>query len=247
MLNNIPIGQLRATIFVPPIVYDASNLGRIQSILDPEDGYIPNANIAKHQLPILQLPKDVQPLQAEWEMVSKKKKCVIHFGPQKIDIVKNSFVDRERTESEFCNYACNIFRSIVERFNMTPSRLAFAPTYVPRWTNEFTKSEFNSKIYNNKEFEGTQLTNLLFKQAYRLSEDINSKQVSLNYVAEASEGQNIIHDVKNNKLSILPMLNLALDVNTVMGCGYSFTVADLIDFFTNAPSFANKLLKHYID
>lgn len=42
MIPDCVVDELRATVFVSPIVYDASNLQRVQTVLTVDEGYKPN-------------------------------------------------------------------------------------------------------------------------------------------------------------------------------------------------------------
>lgn len=246
MIQKIPIGQLRATIFVAPIVYDSKNLSRIQELLDTEDEYVPRVQMNDGISPIIPTPQGPQTLSLDWEMVSSKKNCIIHFGPQKIDIIKNTFAEGESSEDDFCKYASDILVSIMVKFRMEASRIAYAPVYVPDWTKEFTRTLFNKEVYAKNKFKDSELSNLLFKQAYRVIETVNNSEITLNYVAEASEGQNIVHDAKNNSVTIKQMLNLSLDINSVVGKNYHFNQIDVKSFFINATEYAKAFLAYYI-
>lgn len=100
-----PIGELRATVFSAPIIYDSKNIQRISEILNPVDEYkaMP-LNSVQHA--------NQDPMVLEWEMVSKKNLNKLHFGPQKIDVVKSSFKEGEHFEDEFCKESCDLLFKI---------------------------------------------------------------------------------------------------------------------------------------
>ena len=245
MENLPPIGQLRATIFTAPIVYDGSNLKRISDLLPSEDDYVPKTFPANQFVPGFPIPNIEGQMPIEWEMFSSKSKLTVHFGPQKIDITKNTFINNEHSEKEFCKIACDIFVGIIDRFKLAPTRLAYAPVYTPDWTPSFNKKGFNEKIYAKNKFKNSALNNLLFKQGYVVEETLNGNPYYFNYVAEASEGQNI-EEIKPGSLRIKLMLNLSLDINTLMGKNYVFGIDEVKDFFNNATVYGENFLEYYI-
>ncbi len=246
------IGEMRATIFTSPIVYDDSNVKRVADLLSVDDGFVANQIKVKTVQIVPGLKINVPAAQGavptEWEMVSEKKMIRIHFGPQKIDIVKSNFTDKETIgfEASFCEWAKDFFNKIIERFSLTPSRLAFAPTYAPDWTKDFNRKSFNTAIYRKDSFKNSEIANLLFKQVFRVRETLGEKDVLFNYVAEASEGQSVVENVKNKSLTVKQMLNLSLDINTYPRNGIEFSVDEMNEFFKNAPLYAKDFLGYYI-
>jgi len=253
MIPDCLVGELRATVFVSPIVYDASNLQRVISVLTAEDGYMPNIVPPPiNGLPLpptlqMQIPNQGVPL--DWEMASQKTNLRVHFGPQKIDILKSSHKASATLEEDFCSEACRIFNGIIEKFQLIPTRLAYAPVYTLEFDKSFKRSDFLNKAFALNKFEGADLNTLLFKQGFVINEQINDKQYKMNYVADASEGQRIDEKQdENGKTSLFlhSMLNLALDINTRQGEGYSFTIQELDAFFSNCIAWAHKYRDFYV-
>lgn len=236
---SYPIGELRATIFSAPIIYESKNIQRISEILSPADEYkaMP-LNSVKHA--------NQDPIVLEWEMVSKKNRSKLHFGPQKIDVIKSTFKEGEHSEEEFCKESCELLFKIIDRFHLSISRIAYAPVYIIDWNDSFTKESFNQLIYKKKEFQGCPLSNILFKQGYIVPIELNSKKYDFNYVAEASEGQSIVHDVRNNCLTIRNMLNLSFDINSRQGVRYVFGEKEMNEFFNNAADYGKQFLDYYL-
>ncbi len=246
------IGEMRATVFTSPIVYDENNVKRVTELLSADDGFVANSiKVATVQIvPGLKInvPTASGSVPTEWEMISEKKKIRIHFGPQKIDIVKNTFSNEQSIgyEATFCEWAKEFFSKISERFALVLTRLAFAPTYTPDWTKDFNKKTFNAAIYKKEPFKSPEPANLLFKQVFRVSETLGDKGVLFNYVAEASEGQSVIENLKNKSLTVKQMLNLSLDINTYPGKDVEFSAEEMNEFFKNAPLYAKDFLGYYI-
>ena len=236
---SYPIGELRATIFSAPIIYDSKNIQRVSEILNPADEYkAMQFNTVKHA--------NQDPIILEWEMVSKKNRSKLHFGPQKIDVIKSTFKKGEHSEDEFCKDSYDLLFKIIDRFQLQISRIAYAPVYIIDWNDSFTKESFNQLIYNKKEFEGCPLSNVLFKQGYIVPILLNNKKYDFNYVAEASEGQSIVHDLRNNSLTIKNMLNLSLDINSRQGARYVFGEKEMKEFFNNAADYGKRFLAYYL-
>lgn len=244
------IGDLRATAFVSPIVYDPQNLKRITDLLDPEAGYMPNLvqqQVLPPGFPIAMINDGTQ---LEWEMVSNKNKTRIHFGPQKIDIIQTVQSDDDSIERKFCSNCLEILSSIVERFSLVPTRLAYAPTYTPIFDKEFTRTTFIESIYKAMEFGGSRMNTILFKQGYTITERIGNKDIILNYVVDASEGHKIEEKHQPDgsvHVNIQNILNLVLDINTRQGVGYSFTIEEMKAFFEQAPEYATKFYNYYVE
>lgn len=245
------VGELRATIFVSPIVYDPQNLQRINEILKPEDGYMPNLVQQQVLPPGFPLAMVNDGAQLEWEMASRKTNLRVHFGPQKIDIIQSTHTEKEGIDEKvFCQICSSIFSSIIQRFSLVPTRLAFAPTYTPEFDKILTRNSFIDRIYSAKEFGGSKMNTILFKHGYTVEEIIGQKSFKLNYVADASEGHSIKEIRKPDgtvEVKINNMLNLALDINTRQGVGYSFSVEEMLNFFEKAPEFANKFFDYYVN
>lgn len=246
------IGEMRATVFTSPIVYDENNVKRVAELLPADDGFVANQiKVTTVQIvPGLKINVPTAPgsVPTEWEMVSEKQMLRIHFGPQKIDIVKSKFTEQQTVgyEASFCEWARNFFIKIAERFSLVPTRFAFAPTYAPDWTRDFNRKSFNEAIYKKEAFKQSEIANLLFKQVFRVNEALCDRTILFNYVAEASEGQSVIENNKNKSLTIRQMLNLSLDINTFQGNGYEFSIDELSDFFKNAPKYAKDFLGYYV-
>lgn len=251
MIPDCVVGELRATVFVSPIVYDASNLQRVQTILTAEEGYMPNIvppPIGGLPLPLqMQLPNQSIPL--DWEMASRKTNLRVHFGPQKIDVLKSTHTASHMLEEDFCKEACRIFKGVIEKFQLIPTRLAYAPIYTPEFDKTFKRSYFLNKTYKLNKFEEADLNTLLFKHGFLLNEKINGKSYKMNYVADASEGQSIEEqqdDKGTTRLVVHSMLNLALDINTRQGEGYSFTIQEMEEFYSSCIAWAHKYRDFYV-
>ena len=234
-----PIGELRATIFSAPIIYESKNIQRISEILNSTDEYKAMPfNSVRHA--------NQDPVVLEWEMVSNKNRSKLHFSPQKIDIIKSAFKEGEHSEDEFCKESCDLLLKIINRFHLSITRIAYAPVYIRDWDDSFTKESFNQLIYKKNDFQGYPLSNILFKQGYIVPIKLNSKKYDFNYVAEASEGQSIVHYVRNNSLTIRNMLNLSLDINSRQGAGYVFGENEIKEFFNNAADYGKQFLTYYL-
>lgn len=252
MNPNCIVGELRATIFTSPIVYDPNNLQRINTVLKPEDGYVPSV--------VPQVPNGIpfpfpiqggvnQGIPIDWEMASQITNLRVHFGPQKVDILKNNNKPSATLEEDFCKAAVEIFKGIIDEFNLVPTRVAYAPIYTPEFDNHFRRKDFLNKIYSVNQFAGAEINTILFKQGYLLTETIGEKQYKINYVADASEGQSI--EERRNPdgtigLAIHSMLNLVLDINTRQGEGYTFTNQEIEDFFASCIDKAHKFRDFYV-
>lgn len=242
-----PIGEMRATVFTSPIVYDSNNLKRVSELLSEEDGFIPNQITAVQLVPGLNVPIPTGGVPTEWELFSEKRQLRIHFGPQKIDVIKSSFMQEQTVgyEPTLCNWALDFFVRLMNRFSLVPTRLAFAPTYTPDWTKDFNRVKFNESIYKKSPFKDSQIANLLFKQVFRVNERLVDREILFNYVAEASEGQSFAETPDKQSLTIKQMLNLSLDINTFQSHGYQFTSDEVKDFFNKAPKYAEDFLAYY--
>lgn len=249
---DCPIGEMRATVFTSPVVYDDNNEKRVMELLPSEDVFVANPiKVTTVQIvPGLKInvPTAQDTVPTEWEMVSEKKMLRIHFGPQKIDIVKSKFTGEQTLgyETAFCEWAGVFFNKIVERFSLVPTRLAFAPTYAPDWTKDFNKKSFNANIYKKEPFKQSEVANLLFKQVFRVKDTLGEKELLFNYVAEVSEGQSIIENENNKSLTVKQMLNLSLDINTYQGNSVEFTLEEMSEFFRNTPRYAKEFLEYYV-
>lgn len=252
MIPDCVVGELRATIFTSPIIYDPSNLHRISSVLKTEDGYVPS--IIPPPLNGLPFPFTFpagmnQGIPLEWEMASQKTNLRVHFTPQKIDVLKSTHQESATLEEDFCAAAISIFKGIIEKFQLIPTRLAYAPIYTPEFDRNFKRADFLKKIYSVNQFEGKAINTILFKQGYLLSERIGEKEYTINYVADASEGQSIEERPNSDgqkNFYIHSMLNLVLDINTRQGEGYTFTIPELELFFSNCIDKAHKFRDFYV-
>ena len=251
MIPNCVVGELRATIFTSPIVYDPNNLQRISTVLKAEDGYVPSVVPPINGLPIpFQAPGIInQGIPMDWEMASQKTNIRVHFGPQKIDILKNTHQPSTTLEEDFCRTAVEILEGIIKIFQLIPTRLAYAPIYTPEFDRTFRRTDFLKKIYAVNQFEGKDINTILFKQGYLLTQQIGEKEYKINYVADASEGQSIEEKINpdgTKGLQIHSMLNLVLDINTRQGEGYTFTIDELKEFFEGCIAKAHKFRDFYV-
>ena len=250
MIPDCVVGELRATIFASPIIYDPSNLQRISSVLKTENGYMPS--IVPPPLNGIPFPVPIgmnQGIPLDWEMASQKTNLRVHFTPQKIDVLKSSHHPSATLEEDFCVAAVSIFKGIIEKFQLIPTRLAYAPIYTPEFDKNFKRADFLKKIYSVNQFEGKTINTILFKQGYILTERIGEKDYNINYVADASEGQSLEERTNSDGtkgLYMHSMLNLVLDINTRQGEGYTFTVPELESFFSNCIEKAHKFRDFYV-
>ncbi len=252
MIPECVIGELRATIFASPIIYDPSNLQRISSVLKMEDGYVPSILPSPLNGIPFSFPVQVgmnQGIPLDWEMASQKTNLRVHFTPQKIDVLKSTHHASETLEEDFCAAAVSIFKGIIEKFQLIPTRLAYAPIYSPEFGRDFRRADFLKKIYSASQFEGKMVNTILFKQGYLLTERIGEKDFNINYVADVSEGQRL--EERSNPdgtkgLYMHSMLSLVLDINTRQGEGYTFTVPEMETFFSNCIEKAHKFRDFYV-
>ena len=251
MIPNCILGELRATVFTSPIAYDASNLQRVTKILKVENGYMPNVVPPSFNGFPISIPGQIQNqgVPFDWEMASQKTNLRVHFGPQKIDILKSTHQASPTLEENFCKAALDIFKGLVDQFKLVPTRLAYAPVYIPEFSATFKRSDFLKKIYSINQYEGADVNTILFKQGYLREETIGDKKYKINYVSDASEGQSIEERINPNglkSLAVHAMLNLVLDINTRQGEGYSFTVEEMESFFGVCIEWAHKFRDFYV-
>lgn len=251
MIPDCLVGELRATIFVSPIVYDPSNLRRVSTILKMEDGYMPNVVPPTiNGLPFT-FPGQAanQGIPLDWEMASQKTNLQVHFGPQKIDVLKRVHQFSQSVEERFCEEALVIFIGLVKLFNLIPTRIAYAPVYITEFNRSFKRSDFLKKIYALNQYEESEINTIFFKQGYLRQEPISDNLYKINYVADASETQNIEEDKDSDghkRYIVHSMLNLVLDINTRQGEGYTFSIDDMVDFYNKTICRAHQFRDYYV-
>lgn len=112
MIPDCVLGEMRATIFASPIVYDPSNLQRVTSVLKPGEGYMPNVEppaFVNTPFPF-QVPQPNQTIPLDWGMVSQKTNFRVHFGPQKIDVPKSTHTASPTLEEDCSNLRRSIYQ-----------------------------------------------------------------------------------------------------------------------------------------
>lgn len=244
MMTKIDMSEMRATIFAPPIFYNTENLKKLLSVLPEEDSFTPRIF---DTIPGTSIQFQFETSFIEWEMFSNKKNVRIHFSPQKIDIFQsfNHIIETgNTTEKGFCLYSCDLFKTIIKTFSITPTRLAFAPIYYQKKSNDNAFGEFYSSIFKKCTYDNISMNSCSFRQAFRLNKKIGERSIDYNYVIDVLN--ELRAEIKDNKQTLYPVLSFKLDINTVQESSYKFNNEELDLFFGLVTDYAKSFLENYL-
>ena len=205
MIPNCVVGEFRATIFTSPIVYDPNNLQRISTVLKAEDGYVPSVVPPINGLPIpFQAPGIInQGIPMDWEMASQKTNIRVHFGPQKIDILKNTHkslydrflpVSKRNSQMKFKGKINELLKEY-KRFNKFDGldMVPYKPSDIVTFIHKQNENKLNASISTaTTKF----LSMLSDKQEVKIDTSFKTNEVLVNAEAAMKEAE-IMANIKS--------------------------------------------------
>ena len=242
MLNPNVI-QLRGTIFLPVVIgYSSANAERYRTLLNGASiqpvqptAIIPIAPIG------LQINQEVS-LQdnGPWQMVSGNTRIV--FFQNKIDIIQDIITPKDTAENSFCKFCAETFSRILELGSTTSNRMAFAPTYAKDPDDSFKSSDFWDGVLKHVSFNGSNIEEVNITCNRKVEKSINGNPYTVNF-------RSVLSDAKRNLPSGLVLggsIMISFDINTAIipGPAFTFHVAEINDFFTNAVLWSNEFFEN---
>lgn len=235
------IKMCRGSIFAPTVSYNEDTW---EKLAPKFIGFLPSEKGS----PTINLQGNLIQLGGPtWVLSSKKENIEIHFLEGKIDVIilaRNSIYTSETIES-LCLRVKDIFEKIVTTLDLKATRLAFSPLLLSRNTEHGEIIEFVRSIFNNRTFKGERIDNCDFSNVFRIRNDINGTGIVVNHLANFSVTQNPIEE--SGKLIMREALQLNVDINTIVGKNYIFSIEDINDFFSKSSSLTVDFVSSYFE
>lgn len=238
MKLKLNVIKLRGTVFTDPIAYSPEFVAAISDVLE---GYLPSFlsvvpanNIA---------PNNV--VQNFWELVNPISGERIQFNNIKIDIIQNcdTVVSLDKITA-FTEHCSSVFKLIASVTKQKMSRLAIAPSFSCIDTDENIK-KFSQSIFIKNSFKGSQLDNCVYNNIFRVSEKINGKDITINYLVNVFATNRV--EFVDGKNLIRETIAIDFDINTFANAGYVFELNDSESFFAQAPRMCEEFLNFYFE
>ncbi len=220
----------RATVFVEsPIGYTKDNVNRFPF----EEWKCMPLVYKKHS------PQTINPFEiinstgefdgGAWKAVLPEKGVALIFLGEKIDVVGQPLIE----EHSFLQMSKDIFDQLFSVYGIKKiMRFAYNPVYGEKNGN-FSKM-LTHLIYKSSHAENIRLSNV-----YRVDEDINGRNVKINYLIQIISAFCIDGDKK------LPSIIYDLDINSTVVQGVTFEISDMYAFFDKAGDFAGQFMQQY--
>lgn len=241
MKEDIKIGQLRGTIFIPEnLGFNPSLAETLRQLLMPAGQIQGLASIVAPQ-PMF-APISNMPLGMPWVIQNQEGDVtdMIMFMPGKIDIVQNCdmMYDNEY-ERSFINQCDTLIKAVVSQFKTKLSRIAYAPMYV---IDKSDSQNLWEKILHINSLDNLPIfdRNLSFLLKKEIS--FNDKNIQLNLLHTISDGMQT--KVSNGQQTNREVSLVQLDINTVPDVNYQFEDADISPFFSKVLDIRNELVNN---
>lgn len=165
----------------------------------------------------------------QWKAKNPEKGMAIIFLGQKIDIVGLPFAE----EQVFLSACMDCFRAICDTYEVGKIlRFAYCPTYGEK------KGNFDAVLKVNS-FKGVAPENVSLRNVFRVKENVNGKNVTINYLMLISSG------FYNENGTILPSVIYDVDINSLPEEKLSFVMEDVDSFLKSVSLWANDFVNKY--
>lgn len=237
MNTSLVITNLRASVFLPQIVFGKEIINALNEELD---GFIPSV----FTLPNINgLMVEQQP--NEWMMVTSNRKQRLVFHESKVDFIdENELSYSKDAIAQFSEKCKRIFQIIISKSGYDVSRVAIAPTLKILKSREEIKTWINS-LSNDRLFKKEQLDISDFSQIYRVKEKISGQVFLMNYLAKFGTERTMVR--LNGRNTIVEQYLLDLDINTFADSNYVFGNDAVKDFYTQSAGFCQCFIEFYFD
>lgn len=243
---GMKILQLRATAFITRnIGYRPEIANEIKKILDL-DGQIEGFPMPGFPVNTFN-PKEPQ-LDMPWSLVKLRGTDTtykVNFLPGKIDIIVNHEEEYNiDVERKFLKQCSNWFIQICEKYDVKPSRLAYAPLFVIISEKDLDLDNRWEKLVTLSSFNGSLVQDLNLSFNYKIEFELADKAVQLNLYHHIYDGTQTIQHKKDSKTTHRVIM-LQLDLNTIASEDYSFSSKDLISFFNEIKNVKTQIVKEF--
>lgn len=164
-----------------------------------------------------------------WKAVHPEEGVALIFLGEKIDVVGQPFIE----EHSFLQMSKKIFEQLSVAYDFKKiMRFAYSPTYGE-------KNDDFSKLLTHLTYKGSNAENITIRNVYRVDEDINGKQVKINYLMQIDSA------VFNDGEKQTPSIIYNVDINSTVIQGVTFEISDIDAFFDKAGDFARQFIQQY--
>lgn len=235
MLNPNVI-KLRGTIFLPTTIgYSSANEQKYKELL-------PNSVSASVTPPTIQIgPAGLQLIQdskledgGSWQLIAGDTHVI--FSQVKVDITRDVVAPLSSVESDFCAFCSRLFKVIMEKEGVSANRLAFAPLYAKDSDALFRSKQLWQNQLRYATYEDADIEEASLTYNYRVKKVFGDKEHIINFKTSISDAQKQLP----SGVVIQGCVTINLDINTaiVLNTPLVFTIADVEDFFSKAPSWS---------
>lgn len=239
MGNQLKLVEFRATLFTAYIPYTFDFYTKVHELIP---GCVPVLNSNAPE-PMNMMGSLYPP--STWTINAPSRREIIIFQPNKIDYLRLTDEDENPTEDQWNDFIGSVkplFEMILEFSGQTVSRMAIAPKIefkdtIKKW-DEFIKDKFS-----HPEFEGHTLIEAEFTQTFRTPRKILDSEYQINFVCKFMGSQEI--KMTNGVPKTRDLQLIELDINTAPLPDYDFSKEAVSDFFNQAETLTNDILKFY--
>lgn len=239
MKSHLFISNVRATVFLPFCPFNLD----LASKLMP---FFPGGVISASSDSPLMLGESVLPPQS-WSIVSEGNVIRLIVQPQKLDIVCNTRIDYNDSDSFWIDFV-RIVKDVVEIFmdykEESITRIAIAPTLDftdgPENWRIFIKRTFSGKKFADEEVDGGD-----FSQIFRVRESFADRYYRFNFLSKFYSSEQMI--IKDGSQIIDESFRVEFDINTSPNHNYLFGKEEVKSFFENAKRYSDSFILHYFD
>ena len=241
MTPNFIIRVCRGSIFTSTVKYDIETWQKLSTKFI---GYLPYSQIPAAvaiQMNTLQIPGPNY-----WVMSSKADNIDVYFLEGKIDVIlKDSNKQYSKDSiSELCNKFQIIFAKLIDSLDLVVSRIAFAPLLVNNRDDTSQYVDFAKSIFRDRKFRGSSVDNCDFSNVFRVKENIEGEEIIINCLANFAVAQ--LPEVINMKLVVRNELQVNLDINTLGGQHYIFTIDKIKSFYNKVVDLTIDFVDSYL-
>lgn len=175
-----------------------------------------------------------------WSLKSNTEDCRIVFGNAGIDILKNLNVPfDEQVIIDFAALCQDSYEKINSQYRNNISRMALAPTLKMEFEDNLEFISLTNKIASTKDFKSTPISTMSFSDVYRVKEIIRGQEVLINFVSNF----NTTEDINTENKTVV----FVADINTYQNLLYKFDKDHLSEFYQKVGGWYSECYHFYFD
>lgn len=224
------LAMLRGTMFCAPIGYSREFVKKLAGIAD---GYAP----------LLIGGSGMFAMIPTWRLISPDEREGLVFDGDKIDVVRVVENEVDSAKLKMFGGRCKeVFGKIMEMLGYVSSRLAFAPSVILAENKDKPAVLFN-RLYQIRKFHECSLETSNLSQVYRVTREIQGKEVIVNHVANFHADSQLIKERGIDRIRERYICDF--DINTMVNPDNKFAASELNEFFDIVPNWFEEFYNIY--